>query len=231
MALPQDAQSLEDVAHDARHLGLADAGRTGEHHVLAHRADLDALRAPLGIHQDPRHHGLHLLLDRGEPDHRLEAADDPARLLHVDRAGALAAEGGGDVRGLEPVDVAAGMGGEPHRLGLSGLLQHRAHLAGIGPIFGAGAGAHIGDQLLLEALRQDEALVGRHALQDLGEFRRAVGRELDRLGEAAGETRIGVDEPTHVVGVAGHDHDDPVAVVLHELQQGIDRLLAEIAAA
>ncbi|WP_274533745.1 hypothetical protein [Methylobacterium sp. Leaf106] len=40
-----------------------------------------------------------------------------------------------------------------------------------------------------------------------------------------------VDEPAHVVGVAGHDDDDPVAVVLHELQQGVDRLLAEIAAA
>ena len=37
-----------------------------------------------------------------------------------------------------------------------------------------------------------------------------------------------LDEAAHLVGIAGDDHDDAVAIVLHEFQQRVDRFLAEV---
>src|SRR6201986_2872148 len=59
---------------------------------------------------------------------------------------------------------------------------------------------------------------------------RIVRREIDGLAEAAGKARIGINEAAHLVAVTRNDHDDAVAVVFHEFEQRIDRLLAEVAA-
>ena len=58
-----------------------------------------------------------------------------------------------------------------------------------------------------------------------------VGGEVDGLAEAAAQARIAVDEAAHLVAVAGDDHDDAVAIVLHEFQQRVDRFLAEVGTA
>ena len=61
-----------------------------------------------------------------------------------------------------------------------------------------------------------------------------VGRvvlELERLGEPGGQAGVGVQEVEHLVGVAGDDDGDLVAVVLHQLDQRVDRLLAEVGTA
>src|SRR6267378_3633100 len=42
------------------------------------------------------------------------------------------------------------------------------------------------------------------------------------------EAGIGMNESVHFVGVAGHDHNEPVATVLHALEQRFYRLLTEI---
>ncbi len=48
------------------------------------------------------------------------------------------------------------------------------------------------------------------------------------VGDARSEARIGMEEPIHLIGIAGQDDDQIVAVVLHHLQQNLDRLLPAI---
>ena len=43
MSFAQNLQPAADLADQARDLGLADAGRPGEHHVLAERGNVEAL--------------------------------------------------------------------------------------------------------------------------------------------------------------------------------------------
>ena len=123
---------------------------------------------------------------------------------------------------------AAGSLETPHRLRFARLLQQRAHLTRIGPVFRLRAALDPRPQPGLEAIGQIELLPGRHALEDFGQFVRIVGRKLDGLAEAAAQAGIAVDEAAHFVAIAGDDHDDAVAIVFHELQQRIDRFLAEI---
>ena len=42
------------------------------------------------------------------------------------------------------------------------------------------------------------------------------------------EAGVGVDQRRHLVGVAGGDHGEVVAVVLHELDERVDRLTPEV---
>ena len=53
--------------------------------------------------------------------------------------------------------------------------------------------------------------------------------EGDRAREPGRDAGVGLDEALHLPRVAGHDHHDLVAVVLHQLEQGRDRLVAEVA--
>ncbi len=54
--------------------------------------------------------------------------------------------------------------------------------------------------------------------------------ELDAAREAGGQARVGGEERLHLLGVAGDDDDHLVAVVLHQLQQGVHGLPAEVVA-
>ena len=47
--------------------------------------------------------------------------------------------------------------------------------------------------------------------------------------DARGHARVEPEELVHPVLVAGEDHDQPVALVLHHLQQDLDRLDAVVA--
>ena len=131
---------------------------------------------------------------------------------------------------FEARKIGGRIGRNPHRLRLARLFQQRAHLPGVGPVVGA---RPLRDPRLdpgCEAVGQDEMLSCRHAAEDFAQLVGAVAREIDGLGETAGKSRIGVDEAPHLVGVTGDDHHDAVAVVLHEFQQRVDRLPAEIPA-
>src|SRR5829696_3877229 len=57
---------------------------------------------------------------------------------------------------------------------------------------------------------------------------RVIGKH-DLAGEARLQTGIRLQETAHQRGVAGDDHDEPVAVVLHPLQQRLHRLGPEVA--
>jgi len=52
--------------------------------------------------------------------------------------------------------------------------------------------------------------------------------ERQRAVETRGQARVRGDEPTHLVRVASNDDHDLVAVVLHQFDQGRDRLLTEV---
>ena len=72
MSLAQNLQRPKNVADHPRDLGLADAGRSGEHHVLADGGDRQALFAALLLDLEPRGQRFDLLLDRRKADHGLE---------------------------------------------------------------------------------------------------------------------------------------------------------------
>ena len=65
-------------------------------------------------------------------------------------------------------------------------------------------------------------------IEDLHQLVGRVVGEVDRPAEAALQTRIGRDEHGHLVRIAGGDHGEVVAVVLHELDDGVDRLATEV---
>jgi hypothetical protein len=64
---------------------------------------------------------------------------------------------------------------------------------------------------------------------DAQQFAVGVVRKLDVVCDAGAEPGIAREELVHAVGVAGHDHHQIVAVVLHHLQQDLDGLLPVIA--
>jgi hypothetical protein len=68
-----------------------------------------------------------------------------------------------------------------------------------------------------------------HAFGDLQQFVVGVVREGDVVRDAAAQARVALEEGVHAVLVAGQDHDQVVALVLHHLQQDLDRLLTVVA--
>ncbi|XYD09186.1 hypothetical protein R1A27_00730 [Methylobacterium sp. NMS12] len=112
MALAQHLERLEDAAEDPRHLGLADAGRAGEHHVLAHGRHRQVLGAALLLHLHPGDDALHLQLHGLEPDHAVEGRERGGQEVLLLRARAVVHE-------ADRADLAARPGpvqGAPRRL-------------------------------------------------------------------------------------------------------------------
>ena len=85
-----------------------------------------------------------------------------------------------------------------------------------------------GPQRLASGLVEVVAKVAAHPLEDLDELVRGVVGEVDEPREAALQSGVGVDEFLHLRRVAGGDQGEVVAVVLHVLDDGVDRLPAEV---
>src|SRR5439155_14560904 len=73
--------------------------------------------------------------------------------------------------------------------------------------------------------------VGGELLGDRGEFVGRVVREGNLARETRLQARVRLEEAAHQRRVAGDDHDEAVAVILHPLQQRLDCLGAEVLAA
>ena len=69
----------------------------------------------------------------------------------------------------------------------------------------------------------------QHLLADREQFVVGIVGEVDVMRDARAEAGIGLEELVHPVGVAGENHDEVVALVLHHLQQDLDRLLPVVA--
>src|SRR5437763_13151116 len=75
---------------------------------------------------------------------------------------------------------------------------------------------------------EDVLVVARERARDRQKLVGRVVGEGDLAREARAESGIRVEEAVHQLRVAGDDHDEPVAVVLHPLQQRLDRLGPEV---
>ena len=86
---------------------------------------------------------------------------------------------------------------------------------------------------LLEGLtrRRREAIAAlpQHQLGDDEQLGFRIVREVDVVGDARAEAGIGGEEARHPLAIAGKDHDEVLALVLHHLEQNLDRLLAVVA--
>ncbi len=174
--------------------------------------------------------GRHLVLDRGQADHGVQFGE---QFLG---AGAVVGPGGGvvrDVLGQQQGQVALRRvrhDAEAVRLAVDHLLEH---LAGGAAVAERGVARHpfvVPGERVQGAGVQFVAVARAHVLGDGHQLADRVVGELDGPGEAGGQTRVGGEEAAHLVGVAGGDDDDVVAVVLHQLEQGVDRLPAEVGA-
>ncbi|EKD40249.1 MAG: hypothetical protein ACD_75C00121G0001, partial [uncultured bacterium] len=140
----------------------------------------------------------------------------------------------GKLQGHEGVLCRLGRGRrQAHGLILQGFFEEVAGKAGVAEAFAA----------LVAGFRQNMAESG-HPLpgevilgflhEQLGDSAQLGPGEVGE-GEIAGKTafqsRVGVDEIGHEGRVAGHHHDQPPAVVLHEFQQGFNGFPAVVVAA
>jgi len=82
-------------------------------------------------------------------------------------------------------------------------------------------------QHVLHARTDLQSACFRLDLGDLHELIFRVVGEQDRLGKAAGQPRVALQQLRHLFRVAGKDHHKVVALVLARLQQRVQRLLAE----
>ena len=233
----QQPQGGEDAAQDARHRGLAGAGRAGEHEVPGGRLAGQAVRVPQPGHPQLGRDGADLLLDRLQSDQLVELGDralDRGRVL-------IAAQPAGQLGvGLLQVLAAdsdqvfpAGFGRaghHPHVAGLARLLQQAADEPAVAELVGDPAAADFFQRAPQHRpgvrVEQLAAAVQRH-LGQRQHLRRGVAGELQPGGEAGGQAGVGGQERLHLLLVAGQDDDQVLAVVLGPLEQGLDRLDAE----
>src|SRR6185312_11067694 len=69
----------------------------------------------------------------------------------------------------------------------------------------------------------------QHQLRDREQFLGRVVGKVDVMRDARGHAGVAAEERLHPVPVAGQDDDQVVTLVLHDLQQDLDRLLAIVA--
>src|SRR5690606_17370348 len=84
------------------------------------------------------------------------------------------------------------------------------------------------DQALLQLGRKAKAIAAADQGEDPAEFERRVIREFDEPVEAGTQAGIGIDEALHFPGITCDDHDQAVAIVLHPLEERVDRLPAVV---
>jgi hypothetical protein len=82
---------------------------------------------------------------------------------------------------------------------------------------------------VLGGRREPVVLTLEHAMRDLHQLLGHVVGKVDVVRDQRSNAGIGREELVHAVFVAGQDHDEPVAVVLRDLQEDLDRLLAVVA--
>ena len=131
---------------------------------------------------------------------------------------------------VELLERAALDAGEPERLPVQRLLEDRAGVAGVAEALAAGRAGEDPLERLVRARAELVLVLGRQPARDLEQVVRRVVGEGDLAREAGAQAGVRVEEGAHQPRVAGDDDDEPVAVVLHPLQERLDRLGAEVEA-
>ncbi|MDQ0773877.1 hypothetical protein QF026_002343 [Streptomyces aurantiacus] len=228
----QDAELGQDLPVEAGDGGLAGAGRTGEDEVMADRGHRQSGGGPVAGGGDEVDQVRDVALHLGQADHVSEAGQRV--VLRYGVLCRLRGGAGGDVLRQQQPQVALAdllLGGEPDRLSVHHLLEHPARRTAVAE---AGVARHRPEVLgerRRGPLAQLVLVLAAHGLHDRDQFGHRVVLELDGPREAGGQTRVGAEEGLHLAGVAGRDHHHVVAVVLHQFQDGVHRLAAEVGAA
>ena len=117
---------------------------------------------------------------------------------------------------------------QPERLPQADPVERVAHAARVGEV--RTLATHLEVLAKRGSRSRVEAVVplGEHLLGDLEELVLRVVREGDVVRDAARHPRVGLEELVHAVLVAGEDDDEVVALVLHDLEQDLDRFLAVV---
>ena len=108
-------------------------------------------------------------------------------------------------------------------------VQSIAHRTGVGEVRQAHAQRNVLGESLLALRAEAVVLLRQQQLGDREQFVCAVIGEIDVVRDARAHTRIAVEETVHLVLVAGEDHHQIVAIVLHHLQEDFDRFRAVVA--
>jgi hypothetical protein len=109
-----------------------------------------------------------------------------------------------------------------------GLLEDRPREAGIPEPLAARSEVEDRAERHLRSCFQRVFVLLHEAARDLEELLGRVVRKDDLTCEAGPEPRVRVQEALHQPGIAGRDHDQPLAEILHPLQQRLDRLGSEV---
>src|SRR5207244_3710683 len=117
---------------------------------------------------------------------------------------------------------------EPQRLRVQRLFEQRAREAGVPERLGALRALEDRAQRLLRTVAEGVLRLGGEAAEDRDELVLRVVGERDLAREARTQAWVRLEKPSHQPRVAGDDHDQAVAVVLHSLEQRLDRLVAEV---
>ncbi len=129
--------------------------------------------------------------------------------------------------------VAAGYPAErpqPAGLRLAHAFQQLARLARIAEVLVAFNLAEPLEESVVDARCEHVVVVACDPVRDEHKLLGRVVLELQRLCEPGGETGVGVQEVRHLMGVPGCNDRSLVAVVLHQLHERVDGLLAEVGA-
>eukprot|EP00965_Chrysotila_dentata_P002487 80741-Pleurochrysis_carterae.AAC.2 len=119
-----------------------------------------------------------------------------------------------------PIRCSANSAKSDARLRSLRALEQVTHCAPVAVL----AVVHVAHELKDGSERRERAL---HAVGNLHELVGRVVLKLDSGDEARLDPRVGGAEPLHLVGVAREDDDEVVPVVLGQLDERVERLLAK----
>jgi hypothetical protein len=117
---------------------------------------------------------------------------------------------------------------EPKRLRVERLLEECAREACVPEALAALDAVEDPRELRLGVRRERVLVACGDVPRDLEQLAGRVVGEDDLAREARAQTGIRVEEAVHEPGIAGNDHDEAVSVVLHPLENRLDRLGPEV---
>src|SRR5919112_6291782 len=153
------------------------------------------------------------------------------RWLLAQRAGSL----GDVVRGerryvgtVERIHTAVLIARQPQRLAVERLLEQRAGEARVAGLLTMAQATEDAAERRFGARLQRVLVLAHDFREDRFEFVRRVVGEPDLASEPGAEAGVREQERLHQPGIAGHDHHQAMAVILHPLEQDLYRLGPEV---
>jgi hypothetical protein len=227
MPLAQQAQRRVDLADQPGDRRLAGAGVAAEHQVQRNRRRPPAVQDPTLVGPDQSDQATDLRF------HPIEA-DQPVQTLQrtFQVVGGLGF-GAGDIVGKQLAGIGLRLARQALGLFFQDVLEQAPDCPCVAEVLVAGAVhlLHDASDPLVCRRCDPEMMLLQQPVEDCLERAGVVIAKLDVAGEAGLQPRVGGDELLHRPCVTGNDHGEPVAAVLHGLEQGVDGFLTEVVVA